>query len=182
MRLVFNSDRSHMRRDDPLVVGVKLHSQTNANPPQLQATTAETRPGQAGSRSCREEHTALNQHLSRVRPQDGDVVHGILSLHHQSGEGVYISEPNAMRQRHFLDKAIQRTPPWHDDGIGSTVQGWGGLVSCAQIGVCSTRRITRNGLRHRFPCTSIVPPRRGLNGNGVRSPLVDFPTGWARGA
>ena len=150
VRGLFNGDRSHVRRDDPLVVGVKLHAQPNADPPELQATATETRPGQMSSRFCREKHTALNQDLSRVRPQDGDVVDGVFGLHHQGREGVYIIEPNAMRQRHFLDKAIQRTPPWHDDGIGSIVQQLAGLVSGAQTGVCSNRRITRNGLRHRF--------------------------------
>ena len=44
-------NRANVRRDDPLVLGMKLDVQAETDPPELQTTAAEAGPAQAGTRA-----------------------------------------------------------------------------------------------------------------------------------
>ena len=68
---------SHMRRDDPLVLRMKLHVQPDPDPPEFQTTPAEAGPAQTGAGALRKERPALDIHVPRVWLKDRDLVDGV---------------------------------------------------------------------------------------------------------
>ena len=76
-----------MRRDDPLVLRVELHVQADPHPAQFQTAAAEARPTQARTSAFGEERPALHKHFPRVRLEDRDVIHRVVSLDDERREG-----------------------------------------------------------------------------------------------
>ena len=89
--------RSHVRRDDPLIVSMKLQMQPETDPAELQATSTETRAVQPGAGARLKERAALDHHLAGVRLKDRDLVERVVGSHDDRRERIQIGQADPVR-------------------------------------------------------------------------------------